>query len=107
MEVQVSKRRSFTPEFKAEIVLSVLSGQRSAMDLVREHQLKPQQISEWKAEFVANVALVFRRDSETDATLARLVELERLVGQLTPELEAAKKASRLLNAPARRNGWSS
>lgn len=100
----MSQRRSFTPEFKAEMVLSVLNGQRSAMDLAREHQLKPQQISDWKAEFVANAPLIFRRDSASDATQARLAELERLVGRLTLELEVAKKASRLLTAPARRNG---
>jgi transposase len=107
MEVQVRKRRSFTPEFKAELVLAVLSGQRSAMELSREHQVKPQQISEWKAEFIANAALVFRRDSESDTTRARLAELERMVGRLTLELEAAKKASLRLSAPASRNGWSS
>ena len=103
----MSKRRLFTPELKSEVVLAVLSGQRSAMDLAREHQLKPQQISEWKTEFVTHAALIFRRDSEADATQARLAELERLVGRLTLELEAAKKASLLLNAPATRNGRSS
>jgi transposase len=107
MEVQVGTKRVFTPEFKSDIVLAVLSGQRSAMDLAREHQLKPQQISDWKAEFVANAPLIFRRDSASDATQARLAELERLVGRLTLELEAAKKASLLLTAPARRNGRSS
>lgn len=102
----MSKKRSFTPEFKTDVVLAVLSGQRSAMDLAREHQLKPQQISEWKTEFVANAALVFRRDHTNDATQARLAELERLVGRLTLELEAAKKASQLLTVPMPRNGRS-
>lgn len=102
----MGKRRSFDPEFKAELVLLVLSGQRSPMDLAREHQLKPQQISEWKSEFVTHAALVFRRDAESDALHARLAELERVVGRLTLELEAAKKVSQLLNVPATRNGRS-
>lgn len=76
------------------------------MDLAWKHQLKPQQFSEWKAEFVANAALIFRRDHANDATQARLAELERLVGRLTLELEAAKKVSPLLSVPTTRNGRS-
>ncbi len=102
----MSKRRSFTPEFKAELVLAVLSGQCSAMDLAREHQLKPQQISEWKNEFLAHAPLVFQRDATADGSQARMAELEQLVGRLTLELEAAKKVSKLLGAPRSKNGRS-
>ncbi len=102
----MGKRRSFTPEFKTELVLAVLSGQCSAMDLAREHQLKPQQISEWKTEFLANAALVFQRDAAAEGSPVRIAELEQLVGRLTLELEAAKKVSKLLAAPRSKNGRS-
>lgn len=100
------KHRSFTPQFKAETVLALLTGQRHAMDLAREYQLKPQQLSAWKAELVEHAALLFQRDPETDALHARIAELEQLVGRLTLELEATKKVSRLLTAPAPKNGRS-
>lgn len=103
----MGKRRSFTPEFKAQLVLAVLTGQRNPMDLTREHQIKPQQISEWKSEFVTNAPLIFQRNAQTDAIHARLAELERLVGRLTLELEASKKVSQLLSAAGTRNGRSS
>ena len=42
------RRRSFTPQFKAQVVLEVLSGQRSASEAARLHKLKPELISRWK-----------------------------------------------------------
>ena len=34
------KRRNFTPEFKAEVVLEALSGESSQAELCRRHNLK-------------------------------------------------------------------
>ncbi len=101
------KRRTFSPQFKAERALEVLTGQVSPAEICRAHQLSPQQVSEWKAEFVANAALIFQRGTDADAAQVRIAELEQLVGRLTLELEAAKKVSRLLNSASRKNGRSS
>jgi transposase-like protein len=98
------KRRTFTPEFKTEVVLEVLMGQRLPSELCREHQLSPQQVSEWKAEFLANAQLIFQRGTDDDTAQVRIAELERLVGRLSLELDAAKKLSRLLTASQPKNG---
>ena len=100
----MGKHRKFTPEFKSEVVLSVISGEHTAAELCHEHQLKPQLISEWKSEFLTNAPLLFQHDGQSDVTQARIAELERLVGRLTLELEAAKKASRLLTALSSKDG---
>jgi transposase-like protein len=100
----MGKHRTFTSEFKAEVVLKVISGEHPAAELCRQHQLKPQQLSEWKAEFVANAAHVFQRDTQADTSQLRIAELEQLVGRLTLELEAAKKVSRFLTFPSNKNG---
>jgi len=42
----MSRRRSFLPEFKAQVVLEVVSGARTAAEVCREHRLKPQLLSE-------------------------------------------------------------
>ena len=42
------RRRTFTPQFKARIVLEVLSGQRSASESARPHERKPELISRRK-----------------------------------------------------------
>jgi hypothetical protein len=47
---------------------------------------------------VHNAAKVFQSSEVVDPAQVRLAELERLVGRLTVELEAAKKVSALLHS---------
>ncbi len=44
------KRRSFTPEFKAKVVLEALSGIKEINELAAEHQIQPNLIRNWKRE---------------------------------------------------------
>lgn len=100
------KRRTFTAEFKTERVLEVLTGDFTPAEVCRRQQLSPQQLTDWKAEFLANAPLVFQRDHESELLAERVHELERVVGRLTLELDASKKASRFLSQPLDRNGRS-
>jgi transposase-like protein len=100
----MTKHRQFTPEFKAQVVLAIISGQKSAADICREHNLKPELVSKWKTQFLAEAASVFKRGEQADPQQARIAELERLAGKLSLELEIAKKASELLNSRASKNG---
>ena len=43
----MAKRRNFTPEFKAEVVLKALRGQSSQAELCRRHNLSEEQFSKW------------------------------------------------------------
>jgi transposase-like protein len=52
-------RRQFTAEFKAQRVLAVLSGRKTAAAVCREYQLKPDLLTRWKADFVTRAAQVF------------------------------------------------
>lgn len=97
-------RRKFSPEFKARLVLDVIAGVKTAAEVCREHNLKPDLFSKWKSTFVAQAARVFESGPELDPAQARIAELERLVGRLSLELEVTKKASRLLSAPLSENG---
>ena len=100
----MTKHRQFPPEFKAKVVLEIIGGQKSAADLCREHNLKPDLVSKWKAQFVAEAASVFKRGEQADPQQARIAELERLAGKLSLELEVAKKVSALLNSGPTRSG---
>lgn len=94
----MSKRRSFTPEFKAQVVLEILSGAKTTAEVCREHDLSPQVVNHWKAELIQNAPQLFQSDGRSTPDQARIAELERLVGRLTMQLEIAKKVSSLLNA---------
>jgi transposase-like protein len=94
----VPKRRTFTAEFKSQLVLRVtpalracasVSGEQSAAELCRQHQIKPQLLSEWKAVFLQNAPTVFQSDVRLQEAELRVAELERQIGRQTMELEAA------------------
>jgi len=100
----MSKRRKFTPEFKSQVVLQLLSGEKSMAELCREHQLTSQMIGNWKQQFVAAATQAFEMNATPNQEQERMAELERMVGKLTMELEIAKKASGLLAGMWGRNG---
>ena len=60
----MAKRRTFTPEFKAQVVVEVISGSVSAAEVCRRYSLKPQLLSRWKAEFIENAGRVFQSDEQ-------------------------------------------
>jgi len=90
----MGRRRRFTPEFKAQMVLEVLSGRRTAAGICRQHRIKAQLVSEWKRIFLANAANAFQGKARLRKAQARMAELERLVGRQALELEVARKPCR-------------
>lgn len=100
----MNKRRKFTPQFKSQVVLQLLSGERSMAEVCREHQLTAQMVGTWKQQFLAIATQAFENETTSNQEQARIAELERMVGKLTMELEIAKKASSLLDGMRGRNG---
>ena len=94
----MAKRRRFTPEFKAEVVIEALSGESSQAELCRCHNLSADQLLKWKHQLLENAATLFEStDKQSDASIERIAQLEQLVGRLTLALEIQKKASTLLS----------
>ena len=89
-------RRNFSAEFKTKVVLDIISGSKTSADVCREYSLKPDLISHWKNQFLANAAQIFESEKKVDPQQARIEELERLAGKLSLELEVTKKALTLL-----------
>jgi transposase len=94
----MSKRRTFTPEFKARVVLEELTGVKDKAEICREYRLRPQVLSRWREEFVERAPEIFATTPSRGDEQERIAELERMVGRLTMELEAAKKASNILTS---------
>ncbi len=100
----MNQRSNFTPQFKARVVLEILTKLRTTAQVCREYDLKEQVVTRWNAEFLERAPALFAADRQHDLDHARIAELERLVGRLVMELEIAKKASQLLDSPGTRNG---
>jgi transposase-like protein len=91
------KRKSYTAEFKAGVVLEILTEQKSIAQASREHGIKDSVISRWKQEFIERSPQIFEKENHRDERDQRIAELERMIGRLAMELEMSKKVSRFLN----------
>ena len=98
------KRRKFTAEFKAELVISVLTNMKSQAEVCREYQIKPQLFNRWKTQMLENAHVVFQTDELRSAEAERISDLEQALGRKTLELEIAKKASHHASLQFHRNG---
>lgn len=68
-------RRKFTPEFKARVVLEMLTEQKSAAQASREHGIKDSVLSRWKQEFIERSPMLFEQNAASDDRDQRIVEL--------------------------------
>lgn len=92
-------RRTFTPEFKARVVLEVISGSKTAAEICREHRIKPQLLSEWKTTFLENAANTFQGDARLREAQALELEVAHLPWRAVP----GKKASSILSSASNRS----
>ena len=94
----MAKRRKFTAQFKAEVVLEVLRGESSQAELCRRYNLSETQISTWKQQGIEILMSGFAtQNKQSSESAKRIAELERLVGRLTLDAEIQKKAKTLLS----------
>jgi transposase-like protein len=97
----MARRRTFTAEFKAQVVLEMLTEQKSAAQASREYGIKDSVLSRWKQEFIERSPGLFEQGTGQDDRDQRIAELERMVGRLATELEMSKKVSRFLDLKRR------
>ena len=94
----MAKRRRFTSQFKAEVVIEALMGQSSQAELCRKHNISQEQLSKWKHQLIDNAATLFEStDKQSNDSKQQIAQLEQLVGRLTIALDIQKKASTWLN----------
>lgn len=98
----MARHRSFSFEFKRQVVLDFLEGRGELRGLAREHNLSRHLIRLWIQKYEAGQL----NDEVADATRiaeyeTKIAELERKVGQLTMEVDLLKKGG-ALGTPAER-----
>lgn len=92
----MKKRRTFTPEAKAEIVLKVLREEQPLARVASEYGVHPTQLSRWKVQFLKEAYVVFQNEqkpiNELRAKHEREVnDLYAEIGKLTAQFSWLKK----------------
>ncbi|PJI53063.1 hypothetical protein CTI14_33670 [Methylobacterium radiotolerans] len=96
----MEKRNRYTAEFKTKVVLEVLREELTVNEIAGKYEISPVMLSRWKGEFLERSSMVFGRESKAAEKMKRSYEekqeqLEKLVGQLTLEVNWLKKKSGL------------
>lgn len=94
----MEKRRHFTPEQKAKIVMEVLREEKTLNEISAEYEVHPNQLSRWKAEFLSNAARAFSKETDELDKVKQSYEKEKdellkQIGQLSYEVAWLKKKS--------------
>lgn len=92
----MKKRNRYTAEFKTKVVLEVLREEQLVNEIAAKYELSPVMISRWKAEFLERSSMVFQKGPSEVEKVRKEYEskqenLEKLVGQLTVEVDWLKK----------------
>ena len=93
--MEKQSRRRFSAEFKSKIVIEALKERNTIEELARKHELHPNQISQWKKEFLEKASSVFTADTtqgeekkQQDDTIEKLYAQ---IGQQKVEIDWLKK----------------
>jgi len=91
----------WTAKRRAALVLSILTGETTAAEAARKHDLTVAEIESWRDTFLlaAENALRSRPKDEEALHQEQVKKLERKVGQLVMDLEILKEANRLRPFP--------
>ena len=91
-------RRSFTPEFKAEVVALARRGDRSIGEICRDMDLVESAVRRWIAQAEVDEG---RRAGMTSSEHEEIAALRKRVRVLEEEREILKKAARFFAAETR------
>jgi transposase len=101
----MKKQRTFTAEFKRQLVEELLSGVSRPAQICRRHNISSSLLYRWKKQY--GQGKFGNEPTEMAAMQDRIGQLERLVGRLTLENEFLKKALQNAIGQAGRRGSSS
>ena len=91
------KCKQYKAEFKFQMALEAAKGLKTINQLASEHELHPNQLSQWKRQLLEEGAAIFSKSSIQPQRAAAKVEadLYEQIGRLKMELEWLKKSTRL------------
>ena len=94
------KRRTFSAEKKFSIVLEAIKGQRQISEIAAEFDVHPNQISNWKQQFLDNGAAVFQKKKDTRITDMEEKEstLYKKIGEQQVEIDFLKDCQKKLES---------
>jgi len=81
-----SKRRNYSPEFKAKVALAAIKDDATLSELAARFEVHPNLITKWKRSLLEAAADIFGKDQKSrKITEDQIDELYRQIGRLQVE----------------------
>ena len=105
-----TKRKTYSADFKAKLVLEVLEGEKSINEIASQYGVLPVSLKNWKKQFLENMSLAFDKSTVVKEYKNEIEDLQKSndnlakkVGNLTIEKEFLEgKLESLVSSKSRR-----
>ena len=89
-----SKKRKFSAKFKTQVALEAIKEQRTVHEIAEAYELHPNQVTNWKKEFLEQASTAFEKEKKADKVVIEQErdQLYKKVGQLQVEVDFLKKS---------------
>jgi len=83
-------KRSYSPEFKLQVVLEALSSDRADAEIARAYDIHPVTLSNWKSRLKEDGAKAFGGHNQLKEKEQKIARLERMLGKKEVEIALLK-----------------
>ena len=80
------KRKSYSAEFKAKLVLEVLEGEKTVNEIASRYEVVPLSLKNWKKQFLENMSLAFDKSTVVKEYKDEIEELKKSKGMIAKKL---------------------
>lgn len=103
-------RKTYSPEFKAKLVMEVFRGERLLNEIASENNVHPNMLTRWKTEASNNLHVLFENENakmrkQAKQYEAQIEELYTQIGKLTAQYEWMKKIWNLISIGMKESPW--
>jgi transposase-like protein len=95
------KRKTYDDHFKTKVALEAIKESETLAELASRYDVHPNQIRNWKSEFLKNAVAVFGGDKDAKAENKELRkerdDLHKRIGEQTMQIDFLKKSLKKLN----------
>jgi len=80
------KRKSYSADFKAKLVLEVLEGEKTVNEIASRYEVLPVSLKNWKKQFLENMSLAFDKSTVVKEYKDEIIELRKSKDMIAKKL---------------------
>ncbi len=87
----MEKRRKFTSELKAQIVMKIIKGESTVSEESKKYNILPGLIHKWRDTLINNIKTVFDSDKQDQIKDKKIKKYEYVISKITTQNDFLEK----------------